>query len=60
MENETKVIESVSSKKGIIGKLAVVAAGIAAGVGAVIFIKRRKAKKAEETEVTEDSIEETK
>ena len=61
MENKNEVIESVSSKKGIVAKVAVVAAGIAAGVGAVLFIKKRRANKnIEEVEVTEDSIEETK
>lgn len=60
MKEQNEVIENVSSKKGIIAKVAVVAAGIAAGVGAVLFIKKRKANQVEETEVTEDSIEETK
>lgn len=58
MENETKVIEVVgqeSSKKGVIGKIAMVATGVAAGIGAVIFYKKRKnAKQVEEAEVVED------
>lgn len=60
MENQNEIIEVVeqgSSKKGL-KKLALVAAGIAAGVGAVIFVKKRKAKQQnEEIEISEDSIE---
>ena len=44
MENQTEIIEVVEqgSKKGKLGKLALVATGIAAGVGAILFLRKRK------------------
>lgn len=65
MENQNEIMEVVeqgSSKKGILKKVAVVAAGIAAGVGAVMFFRKRRAEKQlleEEFDLSEDSQEES-
>lgn len=49
MENQNEIVEVVKqdSKKGL-KKLALIAAGVAAGVGALIFIKKRKEKQLDE------------
>lgn len=55
--NETQAIGGVSnSKGGIVTKLVVGALGIAAGVGTVLFLKKRKAKKAEFVESDTDNV----
>lgn len=55
--NETQAIGGVSnSKGGIVAKLALGALGIAAGVGTVLFLKKRKANKAEIVESEEDIV----
>lgn len=62
MENQSEIIEVVEqgSKKGKIGKLALVATGIAAGVGAILFLRKKKlAKTANEeiqNDISEDSV----
>lgn len=63
MENQTEIIEVVeqgSSKKGILGKIAIVAAGAAAGFGAVMFFRKRKLAKQlandETIDISEDSV----
>lgn len=58
LDNQTQVLGGVSnSKGGIVTKLAVGALGIAAGVGAVLFLKKKKAKKAEEVvELDTDNV----
>ena len=49
LNNSTQVLGGVSnSKGGIVAKLAVGVLSIAAGVGTVLFLKKRKAKKAEQ------------
>jgi len=60
MENQNEIMEVVeqgSSKKGMLGKIAIVAAGLAAGFGIVTFIRKRKLAKLanEEVENPEDS-----
>ena len=65
MENQNEIMEVVEqggSKKGMLKKVAVVAAGIAAGVGAVMFFRKKRAEKQlseEDFEVSEDSTEST-
>lgn len=58
MENETKVIEVVGqecSKKGIVGKIAIVVTTVAAGIGAtILYRKHKKSKDIKEAEVVED------
>lgn len=58
LDNQTQVLGGVSnSKGGIVTKLVVGALGVAAGVGAVVFLKKRKAKKAEEVvELDTDNV----
>ena len=65
MENQNEIMEVVEqggSKKGIIGKVALAATVIAAGVGAVIFFRKRKLAKLanEEVESSEDSNKDSK
>lgn len=60
MENQNEIIEVVEqgSSKKVLTKVAIVAAGVAAGVAGVIFWKKRKAKQLnEEIEISEDSNE---
>ncbi len=48
MKNQKEIVEMVdlgNSKKGMLGKAALAVAGIAAGVGTAIFLKRRNASK---------------
>lgn len=56
--NEIKKINegAVSSNGSMVGKIAVAALGVAAGIGAVIFLKKRKA--SQEAEVIENDNEE--
>lgn len=59
MENQNEIVEVVDqdSKKGL-KKLALIAAGVAAGVGALIFVKKRREKQLIEQyndEISEDS-----
>lgn len=56
--NEIKAINegAVSSNGSMVGKIAVAALGVAAGIGAVIFLKKRKA--SQEAEVIENDNEE--
>lgn len=56
MENQTEIIEVVEqgSKKGKLGKLALVATGIAASVGAILFLRKRKLAKIENEEIQND------
>ena len=56
MENQTEIIEVVEqgSKKGILGKLALVATGIAASVGAILFLRKRKLAKTANEEIQND------
>lgn len=57
--NEIKTINdgAVSNSNGnMVGKIAVAALGVAAGIGAVIFLKKRKA--SQEAEVIENDNEE--
>ena len=57
MENQTEIIEVVEqgSKKGKLGKLALVATGIAASVGAILlFLRKRKLAKTENEEIQND------
>ena len=56
MENQTEIIEAVEqgSKKGKIGKLALVATGIAASVGAILLLRKRKLAKTENEEIQND------
>ena len=44
MENQSEIIEVVEqgSKKGKLGKLALVATGIAASVGAILLLRKKK------------------
>ena len=58
MENQTEIIEVVEqgSKKGKIGKLALVATGIAASVGAILFLRKRKLAKTENEEIQNEEI----
>ena len=62
MENQSEIIEVVEqgSKKGKIGKLALVATGIAASVGAILLLRKKKlAKTANEeiqNDISEDSV----
>ena len=59
MENQNEIVEVVEqgSKKGL-KKLVLVAAGVAAGVGAIIFLKKRKEKQLiEQYDISEDSNE---
>ena len=49
LDNSTQVLGGVSNSKGsMVAKLAVGALGIAAGIGAVLFLKKKRAQKAEE------------
>lgn len=62
MENQNEIMKvEQDSKKGIFKKLAVVGLGVAAGVGAVMFWRKRKLAKLEneEVEISEDSINES-
>lgn len=56
MENQTEIIEVVEqgSKKGKLRKLALVATGIAAGVGAILFLRKRKLAKTANEEIQND------
>ena len=56
MENQTEIIEAVEqgSKKGNLGKLALVATGIAAGVGTILFLIKRKLAKTSNEEIQND------
>ena len=59
--NEIKTIndEVVSNSNGsMVAKLAVAALGVAAGIGAVMFLKKRKANQSIDAEVIEDNNEE--
>ena len=59
--NEIKTINDgvVSNSNGsMVAKLAVAALGVAAGIGAVIFLKKRKANQEIDAEVIEDNNEE--
>ncbi len=59
MENQNEIVEVVEqgSKKGL-KKLVLVAVGIAAGVGTLIFLKKRKEKQLiEQYDISEDSNE---
>lgn len=58
--NEIKKINegAVSSNGSMVGKLAVAALGVAAGIGAVIFLKKRKASQSIDAEVIENDNEE--
>lgn len=58
LDNPTQVLGGVSnSKGGMVAKLAVGALGVAAGIGAVLFLKKRKAKKTEEiVELDTDNV----
>ncbi len=58
MENQNVEVVEQCSKKGL-KKFALVVAGIAAGIGAVIFFKNRKNKQLDEVEISEDSVEES-
>lgn len=60
MENQNEIMEVVEqgSSKKVLKKVAIVAAGIAAGVAGVVLWKKRKAKQlSEEIEISEDSNE---
>ena len=53
--NENEIIEVTESKKGMLGKIAVVAAGVVAGsVGAVLFWRKKKLQKLDD-ENSDDS-----
>ena len=58
--NEIKKINegAVSSNGSMVGKLTVAALGVAAGIGAVIFLKKRKASQSIDAEVIENDNEE--
>ena len=59
--NEIKTINdgSVSNSNGsMVAKLAVAAVGVAAGIGAAMFLKKRKSDKSIDAEVIEDNNEE--
>ena len=59
--NEIKTINDgvVSNSNGsMVAKLAVAALGVAAGIGAVMFLKKRKASQSIDAEVIEDNNEE--
>lgn len=58
--NEIKTINegAVSSNGSMVGKIAVAALGVAAGIGAVIFLKKRKASQSIDAEVIENDNEE--
>ena len=58
--NEIKTINegAVSSNGSMVAKLAVAALGLAAGIGAVIFLKKRKATESIDAEVIENDNEE--
>ena len=60
MENQNEIMEVVEqgSSKKVLKKVAIAAAGIAAGVAGVVLWKKRKAKQlSEEIEISEDSNE---
>ncbi len=60
MENQNEIMEVVEQggSKKVLKKVAIVAAGIAAGVAGVVLWKKRKAKQQiEEIEISEDSNE---
>lgn len=55
--NETQAIGGVSnSKGGMVTKLVIGALSVAAGVGTVLFLKKKKAKKAEIVESETDNV----
>lgn len=58
LDNQTQVLGGVSnSKGGIIGKIAIGALSVAAAVGLGLFLKKKKAKKAEEVvELDTDNV----
>lgn len=59
--NEIKTINdgAVSNSNGsMVAKLAVAALGVAAGIGAIMFIKKRKTSQSIDAEVIEDNNEE--
>lgn len=59
--NEIKTINDgvVSNSNGsMVAKLAVAALGVAAGIGAIMFIKKRKTSQSIDAEVIEDNNEE--
>lgn len=62
MENQNEIVEVMEqgSKKGMLKKLALVATGLAVGVGTIIFFRKKKLAKqqtSEEVEISEDSNE---
>lgn len=61
MENQTEIIEVVEqgSKKGKLRKLALVATGIAASVGAILLLRKRKLAKTENEEIQNDISEDS-
>ena len=61
MENQTQISELAQHghKKGTIGKLALVATGIAAGVGAILFLRKKKLAKTENEEIQNDISEDS-
>ena len=56
MENQSEIIEVVEqdSKKGKLGKLALVATGIAASVGAILLLRKKKLAKTANEEIQND------
>lgn len=57
LNENTQVYGGVSnSKGGIVTKLALGALGIAAGVGAVLFLKKKKAKNNSEEEFVDSDV----